>query len=544
MFGALRLVAVCVSRSRLDRIKICYACLARAIARTMTFSYNRRQLLLLCLVQLMRNVSSRNWMNEIDPKILQNDGMPRVRIKAEMETTNRSGKNKNDAQYVTIEIHGYTTTLFEEMDPFQFRVTDVPSNVPSNSPTLRPSDSPSDSFTGHPSVSPSLTMPTSAPVFSVAAVPVNPNSGYFNYDPYSKYGPDRWRNIQIIEKNDPGYFWHNGDDKMVLNECGKIKKQSPIDVCRTPKDECTETHEMRPLPGDYKMDSILINKQILPNKLRLIFAPRTGEEPDPPQIDFSSTGQGLLDMTNIDFKFPSEHTVCGQRFDGEMQYYVYNPSKKRFLAVSFLLDANESNPKNEHLQDVIDALIPVYKNDERQCKERQDMLSSTNSSSSLAAIINDFVHKGGRRELLEIVEDRDVSKMRLGQRGLATKWHPFHPDIQRTIHFWGYSGSITEPPCTSMVDWRVMDVPTPISMLQLDQFKYILMNHVDGYCRQTSVHNNEGSVARPTQYEQDYYKCTRDDYVSDEEAIICGLEGCKTPFGSGLNPYYPPLVGP
>jgi hypothetical protein len=73
VFGALRLVAVCVSRSRLDRIKICYACLARAIARTMTFSYNRSQLLLLCLVQLMRNVSSRNWMNEIDPKILQND---------------------------------------------------------------------------------------------------------------------------------------------------------------------------------------------------------------------------------------------------------------------------------------------------------------------------------------------------------------------------------------------------------------------------------------------------------------------------------------
>ena len=60
------------------------------------------------------------------------------------------------------------------------------------------------------------------------------------------------------------------------------------------------------------MDSDLIHKQILSNKLRLIMEPRTGEEPDPPQIDFSSNGRGITDMTNIDFKFPSEHTVCGQ----------------------------------------------------------------------------------------------------------------------------------------------------------------------------------------------------------------------------------------
>ena len=94
-------------------------------------------------------------------------------------------------------------------------------------------------------------------------------------------------------------------------------------------------------PGDYKMDSTWIAKRILPNKLRLVMSPRTGDEPDPPQIDFSSTGQGLIDMTNIDFKFPSEHTVCGRRFDGEMQYYAYNPGRKRFVALSFLLDGEK-----------------------------------------------------------------------------------------------------------------------------------------------------------------------------------------------------------
>ena len=94
--------------------------------------------------------------------------------------------------------------------------------------------------------------------------------------------------------------------------------------------------------GDYKMDSDFIEKQILSNKLRLVMAPRTGEEPDPPQIDFSSNGRGIINMTNIDFNFPSEHTICGRRFDGEMQYFTYHPARKRFVAVSFFLDGKRT----------------------------------------------------------------------------------------------------------------------------------------------------------------------------------------------------------
>lgn len=81
-------------------------------------------------------------------------------------------------------------------------------------------------------------------------------------------------------------------------------------------------------------------------------APRTGDEPDPPMVDFSDIGAGLLDMTNIDFKFPSEHTVCGTRFDGEMQYYIYNAGRRRFVAVSFFLEgeciSKKVNVKHNH----------------------------------------------------------------------------------------------------------------------------------------------------------------------------------------------------
>ena len=186
-----------------------------------------------------------------------------------------------------------------------------------------------------------LLLPTAGSSVSETNNPRNHQEDYFDYDVSSSYGPQKWKNIDTIKAGDMGYYWHSFDLEEglnVTNECGSSKKQSPIDVCAEPSDTCTESHEMRPKSGDYRMHSDLIIKQIQPNKLRLVMSPRTGDEPDPPQIDFSSAGQGVIDMTNIDFKFPSEHTVCGVVFDGEMQYFVYNRKRKRFLAVSFLLD--------------------------------------------------------------------------------------------------------------------------------------------------------------------------------------------------------------
>jgi len=518
-------------------------------------------------------------MDVIDPATLLNDGMPRVSPPrppphgtTDATTGHHDTMMMTMAKHVQIEIHGSATTLFEETDVF--RVTHKPSSAPSSYPSSMPSSSPSGAPSGMSSGTPTESvpptyaptaeptpMPTSAPTYAEAYVPRNPRSGYFNYDPSGPYGPRRWKNVDGIEEGDPGYFWHTfdlEDSKRVSNDCGSGRKQSPIDVCTKPRDSCTETHEMRPKSGDYKMDGHFITKQILPNKLRLIMAPRTGEEPDPPQIDFSSNGRGIIDMTNIDIKFPSEHTVCGHSFDGEMQYFTYHPARKRFVAVSFFLDGSETNPKNEHMQEVIDAFTIQYKEDEMKCKQRQ--------TSSLAG---GFAFGGGGRRLyghddkesilqgdeqtespsfnttiLESDQD-NVAGLRQShrQRRLALKWHPFHPDVQKTVHFWGYGGSFTEPPCTSdSIDWKIMDVPTPISSTQLAQLKHILFTHVDKNCRRTSVHNAKGSVARPTQDGSKYYKCTRDDYVSDEERAVCGDAGCVNPFGSGLNRYYPPLV--
>lgn len=184
-------------------------------------------------------------MDAIDPKVLTNDGMPRVMPPRDKTEDHDIISHNTNVQHAAIDIHGSITKLFEEVDPF--RVTEATSSSPSFNPTSSPISGPSVNPTSEPSLE--LLMPTAAPTFSVVTTPSNPKPGYFNYDTLSPYGPDGWKNIHTIDKDDPGHFWHTFelDDAEVSNDCGSNEKQSPIDVCESPLNTCTETHEMRPL---------------------------------------------------------------------------------------------------------------------------------------------------------------------------------------------------------------------------------------------------------------------------------------------------------
>lgn len=98
------------------------------------------------------------------------------------------------------------------------------------------------------------------------------------------------------------------------------------------------------------------------------------------------------------------------------------------------------------------------------------------------------------------------------------RWNPFFPRIVNSVHFYGYGGSLTEPPCSEWVAWRVLDTPMQISYDQWDQMRRILFDQVDDRCRRNSV-QWRGSVARPIQSlnERPLWKCAERDYVSDVE---------------------------
>jgi carbonic anhydrase len=100
----------------------------------------------------------------------------------------------------------------------------------------------------------------------------------------------------------------------------------------------------------------------------------------------------------------------------------------------------------------------------------------------------------------------------------SVKWDPFQPRIVNSIYFYGYGGSLTEPPCSEWVSWRVLDTPMQISSAQLNQMSNILFGHLDQDCKRNNV-QWQNSVARPTQSlnDRELWQCTRDDYESDVE---------------------------
>mmetsp|Transcript_50738 Transcript_50738/g.57467 ORF Transcript_50738/g.57467 Transcript_50738/m.57467 type:complete len:755 (+) Transcript_50738:294-2558(+) len=419
------------------------------------------------------------------------------------------------------------------------------------------------------------------------------------------------------------------------NQCGNVGNQSPIDI-RLSGVACIEHHQIRTRAGDFRMggDNNNVKLKILPSKLRIWVQRRpcrhienpVCSEPDPPHADFPNGWGGFADMLHVDFKFPAEHRIYGQTFDGEMQIYHIHPGRKRLPVVSVLMkvvadssndddadadaDADGNNHydynnagHNEYFQRAIDAFQYEYDTNMSHCannairnhnrrSRRQRRLQNraaktaarrkwevlgtpTNSDMTIAAntrgnntshidafdyTINVTVKYNGSETSYgedRIIYDIDrlvnttfggsweklhwyanllrqdsnsnssnftTQKEEHRRRRLAvSKWYPYHESLIPTYYFYGYDGSLTEPPCTEIVSWFVMDTPMTISKNQLEQMKHILFTNINGNtCEGSSVHFYN-SVARPIQEttsNRQVWHCTRNDFVPDHERGI------------------------
>ena len=219
-----------------------------------------------------------------------------------------------------------TYTRFSTTSP-TFQQSERPSMAPV---TLLPTRQP----TSHPSESPSE-QPEKYPFNDP---PLFPQPWYFNYDtrPDARFGPGHhglvqtengfvaaFKNNLWAEWEAPSgsdYYWNEFTDsgwgawKGVLssrmpsrNQCGRSGRQSPIDVRENGLGKCDETHEVRSLPGDFRLAGKSVHKEILPNKLRLRYERRPcGDwndqacaEPDPPHADFPNGWGGFADVMHV-----------------------------------------------------------------------------------------------------------------------------------------------------------------------------------------------------------------------------------------------------
>ena len=191
-----------------------------------------------------------------------------------------------------------------------------------------------------------------------------------------------------------------------------------------------------------------------------------------------------------------------------MQIFHLHPGRRRIPAISVLI-RTDPNAYNDYLQTAIDAFQYEYDLHKAQCASslrRRRQMAAFNESSwvmEFSRLLDDpeFLEEGKKHE-----------------RRMSGIWHPYHESLIPTYWFYGYDGSLTEPPCTEIVSWFVMDTPMKIAPQQLEQMKNILFSHVNEDCEKTSVHFGE-SVARPIQETGDrqVWQCTRDHFPPDAE---------------------------
>ena len=71
--------------------------------------------------------------------------------------------------------------------------------------------------------------------------------------------------------------------------------------------------------------------------------------------------------------------------------------------------------------------------------------------------------------------------------------------LQPTVYYYGYEGSITVPPCTRDVVWRVLDLPMQISHAQYLRLQHLILDQRDDKCKRNSKANEHGGINRPIQ---------------------------------------------
>ena len=398
--------------------------------------------------------------------------------------------------------------------------------------------------------------------------------------------------------------------------------------------------------------------KILPSKLRIEYSRQNADLNEtmlrPPHGDFAHNWNGYIQVTHIDIKIPSEHTICGKRFAGEYQIYFYHPKRRKPIVQSILMEIHPKERTHKHFQKALNEWQAIFDekrancwNRERETHKEEDRFVRrmenfllTSIDSAEVSLRGDTTYDNDQEErndlsgldirareqstILDEPEDdsyrfqtllgkirrrasnpvfeEHYEKVNLGPASsadggnrkhsiqsqsqhqnlrrrniennrtsilneseplsqspsLATslifnesltpppsfapslifnesatqppsftptsvptervRWDPFHPRIINSIYFYGYDGSLTEPPCSEWVSWRVLDTPMQISTAQWTQMRDILFGQIDSDCKRTSVHWR-GSVARPTQSlnERPLWQCTRDDYESDVE---------------------------
>eukprot|EP00588_Corethron_pennatum_P020068 CAMPEP_0194320296 /NCGR_PEP_ID=MMETSP0171-20130528/16635_1 /TAXON_ID=218684 /ORGANISM="Corethron pennatum, Strain L29A3" /LENGTH=353 /DNA_ID=CAMNT_0039077791 /DNA_START=133 /DNA_END=1194 /DNA_ORIENTATION=+ len=328
----------------------------------------------------------------------------------------------------------------------------------------------------------------------------------FSYD-----NTGNWKNAKNVDDN-----FYSKWDKLGArrNRCGDADgKKSPIDLRKTAT--CRSDHEM--LIGRGKCSLSQVDWKIQPWGLEGHY-PRTCKRPT---VDLSDSFH-MRHASLVRVKVPSEHTMEGKRFDGEVQVshmdnaLAANRSNRleHVENISVFLDAR-SSPKKDNAW--LEKMLVRWETEAKKQNARCGVTSATFEAD---------LHFVGKRK--NPISQRDQGLLPFATpdappptnstapaRRLRTKaWYLHSP--WRNVFYYGYKGGLTQPPCTPNTFWYVSDEPQKISARQLDRVYALLAGYLDDDCELGTYADRDGSVARPVQNSRGakVFHCDERDYLN------------------------------
>lgn len=372
------------------------------------------------------------------------------------------------------------------------------------------------------------------PTILASEVPRNPDRGYFNFDINdNNYGPDAWDDVHARSTDEYEYWkeykeYLNPD--LTDNYCRpkNNKRASPIDLNeKVINDVCLEYHEIRDKPGTFGLTDSRVDIEILKDRLRIQW-PKSGwwDNIRGPSADIPKGWGDHFPVTHAELVMPSAHTLNGKRFAAEWQIWLMTDRGRGTPAISMFVDVDEVNQRdNWYFEQAISAWQDKFDENQEQCLRKMRGLRTDDGKGEGESQTTRLLLAPDAPEGEEDLFDYDFMKAMKGDKGendagrklQSRAWNPFHPNMMRSIWFWGYEGSTLTPPCYPFVEWRIIEKPFTISPKQHNRLKNILFNNVDSNCEPTSIHAKGGISVPPRVGDrgQSVHKCDCFDFLSD-----------------------------
>ena len=333
----------------------------------------------------------------------------------------------------------------------------------------------------------------------------------FSYDANSKQGdgPNKWGNVNVANSEWRQYaVGHELFDLNIgSNECTNRIRPSPIPLRKTGR--CSDEHELftRQI-NDSDCTRNDITFELTPHTLRAYF-PENDDTCERPTIEMDGNTGDPFVLTWMEVHARSEHVVDGRRYDAELQMVHMGTSNSddEMAIVSILIDASAREDHTE-FQYLLDQWQSVASDQTAKCGETTRSLR-----------IRD-----------EVVPNQESRRAQQQQQctgkdcGPRRKMYPY--SMWPSVWYFRYSGSLTTPPCSAIVNWRIVDKEMLISRRQYKQLTTLLTANKDGDCQDDTVLSATGENFRPLQNvnnnNQNVEHCTKADfgvlqYAADEQ---------------------------